>query len=64
MLFAMPKSPSQSVPYEPAAPISEEEQAANAASAWSTKLVITLAIIAITVTFLLCMIGSHIPGGE
>lgn len=64
ILGDMPKPPSMSVPYEPAAPISEEEQAAQAAGTWSTKIVLTAAIVLIVAGVLLCMIGPHIPAGE
>ncbi len=60
----MPKSPSVSVPYEPAAVISEADQAASQSRGWTAKLVITLAIVMIVGLVLLCIIGPHIPSGE
>lgn len=60
----MPKHPSQSVPYTPAEPISEEELAAAQASGWSTRLVLIVTVVMLVGLVLLCMIGPHLPGGE
>ena len=60
----MPKNLSQSVPYEPAAVIPEEELVAKQASGWSTRVVLIATVIMLAGLVLLCMIGPHLPGGE